>query len=103
MNILCFYSVLRLQCLCACLLICALPSPAGKGLTYWLLFVVSNCDFVTLPIGILGQVWYLIVAIPDLCTLNHFAMDDFKIHQMRLGLKVFNSSLQASTLSFAHL
>ena len=25
------------------------------------------------PIGILGQVWYLIVLIPDLCTLPYFA------------------------------
>ena len=24
------------------------------------------------PIGILGQVWYLILWIPDLCTLNYF-------------------------------
>ena len=27
--------------------ICALWSPAGKGLTSWLSFVVSNCEFVT--------------------------------------------------------
>ena len=30
------------------------------------------CEFVTFPIGILGQVWYLIVLIPDLCTLTYF-------------------------------
>ena len=24
------------------------------------------------PIGILGKVWYLIVSIPDLCTLTYF-------------------------------
>ena len=35
-----------LLCLCARLFICALWSPAGKGLTYWLSFVVSNCEFV---------------------------------------------------------
>ena len=29
--------------------ICALWSPAGKGLTSWLSFVVSNCEFVTFP------------------------------------------------------
>ena len=29
------------------------------------------CEFVTF-IGILGQVWYLIVSIPDLCTLTYF-------------------------------
>ena len=38
----------------------ALRSPAGKGLTSWLSFVMLNCDFVTFPSGILGQVCYLI-------------------------------------------
>ena len=46
MDILCFY-FLRLLCLCACLFICALWSPAGKGQTSWLSFVMSNCKFVT--------------------------------------------------------
>ena len=32
------------------------------------------CHF---PIGILGQVWFLIVSIPELCTLNYF--DENKI------------------------
>ena len=31
-------------------LVCALWSPAGKGLTSWLWFVVSNCEFVTFPL-----------------------------------------------------
>ena len=44
-----FFSVLRLLCLCARLFIYALWSPAGKGLTSWLLCVVSNCEFVTFP------------------------------------------------------
>ena len=30
------------------------------------------CEFVTFCFGILGQVWYLIVSIPDLCTLTYF-------------------------------
>ena len=30
------------------------------------------CEFVTFPFGFLGQVWYLIVSIPDLCTLTYF-------------------------------
>ena len=38
------------QCLCARLFICALWSPAGKGLTSWLSLVVSNCEFVTFPL-----------------------------------------------------
>ena len=32
-----------------------------------LVFVMLNCVFVTLPCGILGQVWYLILSILDLC------------------------------------
>ena len=38
------------HCLCAHLFICALWSPAGKGMTSWLSFVVSNCEFVTFPL-----------------------------------------------------
>ena len=41
MDLLCFCSVLWLLYLCACLFICALWSPAGKGLPSWLSFVVS--------------------------------------------------------------
>ena len=41
MDLLCFCSVLCLLCICARLLICALWSSAGKGLTSWLSFVVS--------------------------------------------------------------
>ena len=37
-----FFSVLCLLCLCVRLFICALWSPAGKGLTSWLSFVVST-------------------------------------------------------------
>ena len=54
------------------LFIAALWLSAGKGMTSWLLFVMSNCDFVTFLCGILGQVWYLIVLIPDLCHLSYF-------------------------------
>ena len=31
--------------------------------------VMLNCEVVTFPFGILGQVWYLIVSVPDLCPL----------------------------------
>ena len=55
------------------LFITALWSPAGKRLTSWLLFVMFNCVFVTIPCGILGQVWYLIVSIPDLCHLSYLS------------------------------
>ena len=42
MDLLCFWSVLCLLYHCACLFICALWLPAGKGLTSWLSFVVST-------------------------------------------------------------
>ena len=51
------------------LFIAVLWSPAGKGLTSWLWFVMFDCVFVTFPCGILGHMWYLIVSIPDLCHL----------------------------------
>ena len=68
--------LLFLSCVCyafARLFIDALWSPAGKGLTSWLSFVMSKCVFVTFLCGILGQVWYLIVSIPDLCPLSYFS------------------------------
>ena len=49
MDHLCFY-VLCLLYLCVRLFICALWSPAGKGLTSWLSFGVSICEFVTFPL-----------------------------------------------------
>ena len=50
--------------------IAAVWSPAGNGLIFWLLFVMFNCVFVTFPCGVLGQVWYLILSIPDICGLS---------------------------------
>ena len=35
---------------------------------------IENCYLHT--IGILGQVWYLIVSISDLCTLTYFGMEN---------------------------
>ena len=68
MDHLCYYCIVFFML--SRLLIAALWSPAGKGLTSWLSFVVLICMFVTFPFGILGQVWYLIVLIPDLCPLS---------------------------------
>ena len=76
MDLLCFCSVLCLLCLCARLFVCALWSPAGKGLTSWLSFVVSGCEFVTFPLVswvrcgtcrflIFAPLLTLIVSIPD--------------------------------------
>ena len=33
-----------------------------------------HCDFITFPFGILRQVWYLIVSIPDHCCLSYFVV-----------------------------
>ena len=51
----CFFSGFMLflscfLCFCARLFIDALWSPAGKGLTSWLSFVMSNCEVVTFPL-----------------------------------------------------
>ena len=46
MDLLCLFCLVFAM-LCALLFICALWSPAGKGLTSCLSFVVSNCEFVT--------------------------------------------------------
>ena len=43
-------SAVCLLCFCVRLFIIALWSPAGKGLTSWLSFVISNCEFVTFPL-----------------------------------------------------
>ena len=48
------------------LFLAALRSPVGIGLTSWLSCVLYFLVFLSL-FGILGQVWYLIVLIPDLC------------------------------------
>ena len=51
-DLLCFFCLVfcYILCLCAHLFICALWSPAGKGLPSGLSFVVSNCVFVTIPL-----------------------------------------------------
>ena len=59
--------------LCASIYMCFVVTcwerdPLGSRL--WCLLGVFH-----FPIGILGQVWYLIVSIPDLCTLTYFAKD----------------------------
>ena len=42
------------------------------------------CDvflsFITFSLGVLGQVWYLIVSIPDLCLLPYFGRGHNKEH-----------------------
>ena len=55
------------------LFLVALWSLAGKGLSSWLfLCVIFSLGFVTFPYCVLGQVWYLIVSIPDRWLLPYF-------------------------------
>ena len=67
---LCFCSVLCLLCFVRVCLYVLRGHLLGKGWPLgsrlWCLLWV--CHF---PIGILGQVWYLIVSIPDLCILTY--------------------------------
>ena len=73
MDHLCFFCLVLVMPLCASVYMCLV-------VTCWeradLLALVSGvklrvCHF---PIGILGQVWYLTVSIPDLCTLTYFVL-----------------------------
>ena len=68
--IICVIYVLCLSCFRVCSLL-----PCGHlGGRADLLALVCDvyCDFVTFPFGILGQVWCLIVSIPDPCCLSYF-------------------------------
>ena len=40
-------------------------------------YIIFTCVFVTFPYGVLGQLWYLIVSIPDLCPLPFFYSEGF--------------------------
>ena len=100
-------SVVGLLCFRARLFIAALWSPAGKGLTSWLLFIMCNCECVAcFSIGIMGQVWYFIVSIPDLCPLSYFVklysksifaegIYDTRVHVSVCGIYVLCFSLLA--------
>ena len=78
----------------SCLVIATLWSPAGKGLISWLLFLRFNCVFVTLLCIIMGQVWYLIVSIPDLCRLSYLGWI-----AMQCGIVVFHDHTHLFYLS----
>ena len=57
-------------------------------MTSLLSFVMFHCVFLTFPCGILGQVRYLIVLIPDLYHLSYFACEKQKV-QTSLCLRAF--------------
>ena len=70
MDLLCYLCLVFVMLLR--LFIAALWPPAGKGLTLLALLCDVKLCFVTFTCGILGQAWYMIVSIPDLCLLSYF-------------------------------
>ena len=71
-------------CHAFCLFIVALWSPAGL---LALLCVMGYFGiFVNFPFGVLGQVWYLIVSIPDICLLTYFNASQYLFIKMKLRL-----------------
>ena len=73
MDHLCYFCPVLL-CFHARLFIDALWSPAGKGLTSWLSFVMSYCEVVTFPFVSCDQVWCLIVSNSGLCLFSYFLL-----------------------------
>ena len=72
------FFVIYVLCL-SCFLVCSLQ-PCGHLLCS-LVCEVFMC-FVIFQCGVLGQVWYLIVSIPDLCLLTYFLHYNFlKLHK----------------------
>ena len=71
------------------LFIAVLKSPAGKVLTSWLscmwCFIVC-VFFFTFPCGVLGQVWYLIVLIPDIYLFLNFIYSSEKLLKLNVVL-----------------
>ena len=52
---------------------CSLVVTCGeKANLLAIMYVMFYCVFVTFPCGVPGQVWYLIVSIPDICLLPYF-------------------------------
>ena len=74
---LCFFCgsfLLFMSCVCHAFasVHCCLVVTCWEKAHFLALFVMFKCVFVTFPCCILGQVWYLIVSIPDLCRLSYF-------------------------------
>ena len=84
-----YFSFLRLLCLCVHPFICASWSHAGKGLTSWLSFVASSCEFVTFKLVSwvrCGTSLYRFLIFAPLLTL--------KIYYRLLQVKVLQNALR---------
>ena len=65
--------------MCFCVCYAVLSVPCGLVVTCWeradllaLLCVMFSCVLFFIFPGVLGQVWYLIVSVPDRCLLPYF-------------------------------
>ena len=65
---------------------CCLVVTCWKRADLLALVCVFNSVFVTFPCGILGQVWYLIVSIPDLCHISYFK---YSVAVLSIGSFIF--------------
>ena len=50
------------------------------------LYLMFYCVSVTYPCGVLGQVWFLVVSIPDLCLLIYFEESRFFLYRSNFNL-----------------
>ena len=76
MDHLCYFCLVLL-CFHARLFVDALWSPAGKGLTSRLSFVMSNCDVVTFPLVSWAGVVLDFIEKPDLFPLSYSTLSLF--------------------------
>ena len=86
-DLLCFCSVLCLLCFVPSVYMCFVVTCWERAdLLALVCGVLWVCHF---PIGILGQVWYLIVSIPDLCNLTYFyliqSVNTFNLHKATIS------------------
>ena len=59
-----------------------------------LLYAMLSCVFVTFPYSVPGQVWYLIVPIPDLCLLSYFDIINIIIGIAHLHMNLLKSFIE---------
>ena len=55
--------------MCICHIVLSVPGSLVVSRPLDFLAVMFSCGFVTLPYDVLGQVWYLVELIPDICLI----------------------------------
>ena len=91
----------ELFCLCCVAALKSLPALSFNALIFPILGIGCKSPSIIpvpgyplyFPIGILGQLWYLIVSIPDLCTLNYFYMVFYTVGSLQWSSSTNTSNL----------